>query len=225
MEEWEWYDDANTFRVFMHLLLNVNWKEGKWRGVTVPRGSLIASQLKISEALNLSRQQIRTSFSNLRSTTDITTVSTRGAMLVNLCNFSLYNDLGKAEQPQLQPQLQPQSNHRITTIEEEKKIRTKREREEEGSFELEEKPSISPFDEFWSAYPKKLNKAKARTAFEAAQKKATPALMLEAVKAQASSEDWKKDGGQFIPHPTTWLNGERWSDERTAAVAEKEYVF
>lgn len=36
---------------------------------------------------------------------------------------------------------------------------------------------------------------------------------MNGLKQQITSEQWKKDGGQFIPHPTTWLNGDRWEDE------------
>ena len=25
--------------------------------------------------------------------------------------------------------------------------------------------------------------------------------------------EWKKDNGQFIPYPTSWLNQKRWEDE------------
>ena len=37
--------------------------------------------------------------------------------------------------------------------------------------------------------------------------------LLEAIKKQKKSAQWVKDGGQFIPHPTTWLNGKRWEDD------------
>ena len=37
--------------------------------------------------------------------------------------------------------------------------------------------------------------------------------VLSALKAQKNSEQWKKDNGQYIPLPTTWLNGARWEDE------------
>ena len=32
---------------------------------------------------------------------------------------------------------------------------------------------------------------------------------------QKQSAQWSKDNGQFIPHPTTWLNGKRWEDQIT----------
>ena len=37
--------------------------------------------------------------------------------------------------------------------------------------------------------------------------------LLNALERQKQSPAWKKDGGQYIPHPATWLNGHRWEDE------------
>ena len=34
--KWEWYDDLNTFKLFMHLLLTVNYYDRQWRGKTLP---------------------------------------------------------------------------------------------------------------------------------------------------------------------------------------------
>jgi hypothetical protein len=70
------------------------------------------------------------------------------------------------------------------------------------------------FDRFWSAYPCKKAKTKAIQAF--ARLRVDEALlvrMLAAIAVQAASEDWRKSGGQFVPHAATWLNGKRWEDE------------
>lgn len=37
--------------------------------------------------------------------------------------------------------------------------------------------------------------------------------MLVALARQRNSDDWQRDDGRYIPHPTTWLNGRRWEDE------------
>jgi hypothetical protein len=37
--------------------------------------------------------------------------------------------------------------------------------------------------------------------------------LLTALDKQKKSTQWKKDNGQFIPHPATWLNGKRWEDQ------------
>lgn len=70
------------------------------------------------------------------------------------------------------------------------------------------------FEAFWQAYPRKVAKAAALKAF--AKLEPDPALlsqMLAALEVQKNSASWKKDGGQFIPHAATWLNGRRWEDE------------
>lgn len=75
-------------------------------------------------------------------------------------------------------------------------------------------PPSAGFDVFWKAYPRKVDKEKAIKAW----KKIKPdgelaAKMLEAIGRQKKSDDWTKDGGKFIPYPTSWLNGKRWEDE------------
>lgn len=74
------------------------------------------------------------------------------------------------------------------------------------------------FLRFWSAYPRKAGKPAAARAFvKLAPDDATLEAMLAAVASQRKSPQWVKDGGEFIPHPATWLNQRRWEDEATAA--------
>lgn len=75
------------------------------------------------------------------------------------------------------------------------------------------------FEVFWTAYPRKVGKGAARKRFDTAIKKTTLEVMLSAIEAQKKSDQWTKDGGQFIPHPSTWLNQERWSDGGTEVAA------
>jgi phage replication O-like protein O len=71
------------------------------------------------------------------------------------------------------------------------------------------------FDRFYSGYPKKRNRAQAEKAFA----KLNPddsllQIMLEAVEvAKRCRDDWRKDGGQFIPYAASWLNACGWKDE------------
>ena len=45
--EWEWYRDANTFRVFMHLLLSANYEDKRWRNIDVLRGQIITGRVEL----------------------------------------------------------------------------------------------------------------------------------------------------------------------------------
>ena len=70
------------------------------------------------------------------------------------------------------------------------------------------------FDEFWQEYPKKIGKGYAFECF----KKIKPTkelvdIMIEAIKKQKKSDMWKRDKGQYIPNPSTWLNQKRWEDD------------
>lgn len=70
------------------------------------------------------------------------------------------------------------------------------------------------FAEFWAAYPRKVAKGAARKAWmQTAKTRPSIEVLLKAIEAQKESEDWKKDAGQFVPHPATWLRAERWGDE------------
>jgi hypothetical protein len=71
-----------------------------------------------------------------------------------------------------------------------------------------------PFARFWDAYPRKVGKLDALKAWE--KLRAPPELIeriIAAVEAQTTSTDWLRDGGRYVPHPATWLNGRRWEDE------------
>ena len=70
------------------------------------------------------------------------------------------------------------------------------------------------FGRCWDVYPKKKGRQEALKAF----KKIKPDdellnAILEAVRQQGNTDQWQRDGGQFIPYPATWLNGRRWEDE------------
>ena len=70
------------------------------------------------------------------------------------------------------------------------------------------------FDLFWSKYPKKVKKQKARELWaKLAPDAALSAVILDALDRQRRSDQWTRDGGRYVPDPTTWLNGRRWEDE------------
>lgn len=86
----------------------------------------------------------------------------------------------------------------------------------------DKKPPIVPqgtesemlFERFWSAYPRRQYKDRARKAWA----KLNPDLALcrrmsEALAIQKRSAQWTEAGGKYIPHPATWLNGRCWEDD------------
>lgn len=84
------------------------------------------------------------------------------------------------------------------------------------------------FEEFWTLYPRKKDKNRAQRAFAHALRKACASAIIDGLRSQCASMRMRIAQGetQFIPHPTTWLNNERWADdpEPTSAVVSPATV-
>jgi hypothetical protein len=80
------------------------------------------------------------------------------------------------------------------------------------------------FNDFWAVYPRKKGKGQARKAFEKAIAKTDLETILAGVAAYVDNVDMSDP--QFIAHPSTWLNGERWEDEyeETRVVSKSPHV-
>lgn len=70
------------------------------------------------------------------------------------------------------------------------------------------------FETFWKTYPNKVGKKAAFASWK--RIKPDAALfdkIMAAVEAAKGSRQWRRENGQFIPNPATWLNQGRWDDE------------
>ncbi|NMD38971.1 MAG: hypothetical protein GYA87_09885 [Christensenellaceae bacterium] len=82
------------------------------------------------------------------------------------------------------------------------------------------------FNKFWGAYPKRVGKGAAFVAFK--KLKVDDDLLediLKALKKQCNSHDWKKENGQYIPNPTTYLNQRRWEDVEDISIEYRELTI
>lgn len=131
--DWEWWDDINTFRLFMTILLLANWKEKKWHGRTIKRGSLWTSLQTLSQRSGLTMQQTRTALSKLISTGEITDEVTNEGRLVTVVNYGKYqagNFEATNESTSNLTNEQQTTNKRVTTTEESKEYLRRGEKEE-----------------------------------------------------------------------------------------------
>jgi len=92
-----------------------------------------------------------------------------------------------------------------------------RSRSRSRSKKKEKKVKDSPkFDIFWKEYPRKQSKDEARKAWEKIDTtNGNLEKIMKGLELAKRSQEWKKDNGQYIPHPSTWLNKKRWTDEYT----------
>lgn len=91
IQEWGWYDDPNTLALWVHLLLDANWKERlEWHGVDIERGSMITSVAKISTSTGLSERQVRTCLGHLVKTGEIKMEATNKWTKITICKYDSY---------------------------------------------------------------------------------------------------------------------------------------
>lgn len=84
---------------------------------------------------------------------------------------------------------------------------------------------LKNFELFWSAYPNKKSKKEAEVKFKRIDfKKHTFESIMSSLEKQKQSQDWIKNGGQYVPMPTTWINQERWADEVQVPVQQPSHT-
>ena len=142
MTSWEWYQDSNTKVVFLHLLLNANWNDFRYRGFDIPAGSLVVGRKKLAQDIGISEKNVRTALNHLKMTNEVTIKPTNRFSIITIVNWDKYQgrDYEGGQQSGQQSGTQtankgPTSGHNIRN-KELKNIR--REEERESSLDPEE---------------------------------------------------------------------------------------
>lgn len=133
--KWGWYKNANTARLFIHLLLTANYESHIFENITIQRGQRIINREKLAEELGLSVQKIRTALEHLKSTGEITVSTFRKFSIATLNNYDLYqqSDNGSTNDQPVTNRL-PTDNQPVDNHNERKKKKDKESKNaEEGS--------------------------------------------------------------------------------------------
>lgn len=199
--EWDWYSDINTCRLFIHMILRANWKEGNFRGKVIPRGSFVSSIGKLSEETGLTQDEVRTAVKHLICTKEITKQSTNKFTVFTLNNYELYQCIPKqdTEQSPSSPQAIPKL---FPTIEEGKKGRR-----EEYIYACEN------FEKFWTAYPRKSQRKLTEKQYAIVLRQGiSESCLINAAKNYAESCKIIETPVNFVKNPSNWLRDGTWSD-------------
>ena len=95
MLDWEWYDDPNTMRLFIHCLLKANWKPGSWHGIKYDPGEFITSLQTLSVETHLTVKQVRVALDHLIATGEVASRSHSKCRIITVKNWSQYQGQGK----------------------------------------------------------------------------------------------------------------------------------
>ena len=122
IERWRWYQDANTMRVFLHLLLHANVSDHEFRTETIHRGELATSIGSISAALKLTYDQTRTALTHLKDTNEITSRTRPKYLVISITNYDKY----QARPTEIPSKSQPNPKQIPSTSQQSKNIKNKK---------------------------------------------------------------------------------------------------
>lgn len=234
--EWEWYDDVNTFKLFMHLILTANHAPKNWRGQTIERGQKLTSRAKLSEETKLSERQIRTCMERLKSTNEVTINATNKQTVITLCNYDSYqikespNDQQNDQQAARPATSKRPANDQATNKKgkNDKKEKAPPASDDAADFLLSKRnrklkgKRLDAFNKFWDSFSLKRGKAEAIDAWLD-----IPSLtdaIVEQICNAAATEAKARPG--LIEEKKTpkwaqgWITGRRWEDEDEATISK-----
>lgn len=211
MMKWGWYTDTPTKCVFLHLLFLASYEPCYFRGVKLEAGQTVASIRQIATDTGLSVKQVRTAIEHLKQTQEVAQQGHGKFSVYTVNNYTEYQcigtDTGTDEGNQRAQQGHSKGTH--PNIKKNKEVK-----EVYMSTASSPQNEPLPFDRFWTAYPKKTAKLKAKESFEKnVPDDDTLQSILSSLAYLKTTEDWQKENGKFIPMATTFLNQHRWEDE------------
>lgn len=109
--DWEWWDDQNTTRLWLTILLSVNHEPKQWHGMTINAGEMVTSYRKLAAKSGLSYQSVRSALANIQSTHEVTCKSTHQYTVIKVVKWGDFQSLDD----QANTQTNRQVAHKLTT--------------------------------------------------------------------------------------------------------------
>ena len=97
LPNWEWYKDANTMRVFIHLLIKANYNEGNFKGVLIKRGEVVTSYKSIADELGITEKNARTAINHLKQTGSVASTKYSKFQVIKLNNYDKFQSSRQAD--------------------------------------------------------------------------------------------------------------------------------
>jgi hypothetical protein len=161
-------------------------------------GDFIFGRKAASEELGINESKIYRFVEHLKSAGNLNIKPNNKFSVISIINWNSYQGDDCENEQQV-------NNHRTTT---EQQLNTNK------NGKNGKKYSNALFERFWRAYPKKKSIGQAQKVFiRINPDEQLLASMIAKIEQAKKSEQWLKDGGQFIPYPATWLNAKGWEDE------------
>lgn len=216
-----WYTKPFVVQLFVHLLLSCNRSKGykvQFFGEEkeLDSGQYWTTLKRLCAETGISVQSIRTALTQLLTTRTITNEKDPQGHIITILNWDKF-----------------QSTTRVVTRNQQRSNKglTKGQHHNNNiiSEHIEQGDKISPngsaqksaqtqtnFESFWLKYPKKRDKVRCLKTWNARRLDTKFDAIMSGLEVELKSTQWAKDQGEFIPHPSTWLNNERWESANIA---------
>ena len=144
---------------WVHLLVNANYEDKKWRGMEIKRGEFVTSLSALASETGISVSQVRTCLNRMRDSKQITTVSTNKMTKITICNYDAYQakckDESQADSTQNGIPLDILRDNQIATMEEYKEGKKKEVKKEKKSSNEDKEKILASVNKIYSLYPSK----------------------------------------------------------------------
>ncbi len=168
------------------------------------RGDLITSQKKLCMTFRWGNSKLRSFLKRLQKCQMICYKTTTKLTQITIIKYDTYqsNQIDNkliVNRKQIENKSKSNTNNNGKNVKNEKNVKKNN------------KNTCHLFDQFWSFYPKKVNKKRAAQLFEKL-KDENKEKCIEGAKAYKQHVKMNKIYDQYIMHPSTFINGENWED-------------
>ena len=92
---WKYYQNDSGFRLWIHILLRANWKDGYFKGKLIPRGSLATSLPSLASETGLSESTVRRWLKRLENDGQIVNEVNSQFRVIKVVNYNAFQDIPK----------------------------------------------------------------------------------------------------------------------------------
>jgi len=240
--DWPWFKYPATAHLWQYCLLRANHKAATvaaaGQEVHLEPGQFIFGRAKAAADTGLSPKQVRTALAHLLSAKCVFRANhpAKQFSILTVAKWEAYQSVtidrgqrpGQAGANQGPTKGQPRAtdktlktaenqpndlNNLVPSAQEEPPSSNPAGGNGDGHKAIDYPPG---FLRFWQAYPNKQGKAKAAYYWKRDKLEGRADEIIEIVHGYEQTHEWKRNGGQFVPHGSTWLSERRWEDDPSA---------
>lgn len=108
---WKYYQSDSGFRLWLHILLNANWKDGYFLGQKIPRGSLATSIRQLADETRLSESTVKRWLKRFENEKQIVTQVNNRFRVIKVVNYNAFQDIPRDG---VTDQMTDQVNNQVT---------------------------------------------------------------------------------------------------------------